>query len=498
MKPSQLHLLHILLLPLSAFIIVYLTLQSKHRDKSTPLGFQQLSTNWKQGAIFDISVTSDSCPAGSEEAFYYTWPGNPTRCYCADVPLFTRLSYNINADKYLDACNATQIKAGCRNIESQSPVNISALTTSAGQGMKICVQRSSETWASNGPKSDKPCKEAGLSSCGRTRENTFCTKEKKCPITNVQVVQGYTAAEVTNCRYEDGCVVLSAENNLIVKFERNSYDGLPVSEFKLTEYRICQDNRKDNISPGRKEYWALGVQRTPCETLGTDLWPSIGFTLTEKQIFDMNGVTPKVDYYSAFDGYYEKGKWKSGANFNWHLYSRGYIPWSLGCRSQMGMITESDEYFGRAGTAQTVQFFIVVLGALAWGIGVPYLFFTRKHLMRAKVGNIVGKLVQGAIQIYAFKTAEVIVNNLNSFSEQKCTNEPFLNLLEEGSGEIRSVYHYDMAGIVILAAILAFDIGKEVYLRFFMKEKYHPELNAELQQEEKVVKVVGGAGIHHV
>ena len=117
------------------------------------------------------------------------------------------------------------------------------------------------------PTSGPTCPENTIQ-CGQSPSYIFCTNGTRCPINDIQIVSLDTtlnAAKLAGCVYDNGCLTLARDQNAVkvIKFKRgDTNDGLPLAQLRLNEYSMCNVTEKNNISPGRQDFYLLRDQRT--------------------------------------------------------------------------------------------------------------------------------------------------------------------------------------------------------------------------------------------
>lgn len=307
--------------------------------------------NWKTGTINDIQITNNgACPVGYEYGYSYWWPGTSSGCDCryADNSNFTKLGFSYGS------CNSTELAHGCKTSPAYGEVRLTNWGNISSVTKTICVQRTNETFAAKGPKQGFTCP-SGQKLCGLTPDNYFCTAQAQCPVTSVKVLN-------SNC----GVTCIQLDTNKYLNISRGE-DMLPLAEFRVNEYGMCNEANDRANTPGRSYYKLIASTGYNCGGEGNALWNVVD-SQTEDKLFNANGLTSKINSLLSF-GYYSSGT--SGASFTYNLYDRGYVPFRFQCRSNMDDIINKSTDFSNIKSAHLALLIVSIFSFLVLGIFIP-------------------------------------------------------------------------------------------------------------------------------
>ena len=401
----------IIALLIYAIINIALVL-SAYLKLSTNVGvLLELIENWQTGTIQDLTVAA-VCPTGYESALKDRyWDGVQAGCWCGNVNSNTLKTKKITCTPFCtSACTADATKAGCTNIPSKSPQILNYWTKNAGISggyAQICIQRSSENYASMAPltTSTGTCP-TGYTKCGSSKENVFCTKQTKCPINSITVA---SVASTTGCTTAGNCAVLmsnSGSYKTITYTRGDTTDKIPSSQFTINEYGMCELKSTDNITPNRPQFALNRNKDTTCNTAGNVKW-TVTDSTTEDQVFAANGLTTYISSLSTYTdtktgmtGYYQNSK--SGSDYTWNLFTRRYIPWHVNCRDEMHNLMDKSTFVKKLRTAQLA---VVVIGCISGFIlGVVLAVMEIMNLRGTDLPCISGKGEEERIKLRRIKS----------------------------------------------------------------------------------------------
>jgi len=478
----------IIVLMIYSFVSIYLTARSYGALSSSVSNFSDVTNNWQAKAIIDIMATSDyTCPSGYEDAYPTSWAGTTNGCYCANVSDSTRRWYGIYGDRNKGTCNYTQLNIGCKQAESKSSASLNYWSTVDNRPTKICIQRSQETWAETAPKSGNTCPQ-GTKKCGFSQETTFCTREANCPINDIQLVTvNYPdyQGQIANCTAANNCTIYSSNYNQarLLKYKRgDSFDALPMSQFRLTEYTVCSDSTQDNVTPNRNQFWLSNRIKSTCSQDGASLW-NLTDTITESQLFDLNGLSSTISYLSQF-GYYDYGR--SGSSYKYNLYSRNYIPWNVNCRDKMSQVIHNSDKMQSLRSTQGWLLFTTVIAGIFMGIILPimlcnsmnnrYEWFAPGSFMDMRKGmrrcgrkfNLIVKISQLPFQLYALFTSLTTKGFFTDLASASCSNSTVNQTLDTMGTNLALVLHDNLLNLGLL--FVMFGIGWCFFLERVVRE----------------------------
>jgi len=446
-------------------------------------------SNWKSKAIIDVQSFSYECPNGYEQAYNYVWPGTTSGCWCGDVSYYNKNYYEIKSDLSIGYCDYNQTRAGCDDIRPTSSQPLNIWTTINSNATTLCIKRSNETWAQVAAQSGETCPD-GMTKCGISANNTFCTQSSQCPINDIEMINltlPQDSDALSQCNTTKNCTIFSQDSTsaLIIKYQRgDQFDALPTSQFRLNEYSMCYDANQDDTSPNRGSYGLLRRSKQDCGQQGASLWNGTIFSISEDKLFDMNGLTGAIKYLNNF-GYYRKGY--SGANYQYHLFSRSYIPWSIHCRSEMSTLSDMSSNFSKLKTIQLILMIFTIIISLILGIALPILLlssrsssgeFFRGEVNCGKLVHAICKLIQVPLQIFGFLVVSDQVLFYRTIITKDCSTSEIVNVLASAGKDVSLTYYANGVNI-ILSGILLF---MSLVLFIWIKVKDHKERMAELNQ----------------
>jgi len=480
----------IIVLMVYSGVSIYLTARSYGALSTSVSNFSDVTNNWQAKAIMNIMTTSNfNCPSGYEDAYPTSWAGTADGCFCGNVSASTRRYWGIYGDRNRGTCNYTQLSIGCKQADAKLSTSLNYWSRVDNQAIKVCIQRSQETWAETAPKSGNTCPQ-GTKKCGFSQETTFCTKEAQCPINDIQLVTvtlpDYTG-QIANCTADANCTIYSKSSDSnqvkLLKYKRgDSFDALPLSQFRFTEYTVCSDSTQDNVTPNRNQFWLMNKAKSSCSQDGVSLW-NLTDTITEGQLFYQNGLSNTINYLLQF-GYYDYGR--SGSSYNYNLYSRNYIPWNVNCRGKMGQVINNSDKMQGLRSVQGWLCFTTVVAGIFMGIILPimlcnamnnrYEWFAPGSFMDMRKGmrrcgrtfNLVVKIAQLPFQLYALFTSLTTKGFFTDLASASCSNSTVNQTLNTMGTNLALVLHDNLLNLGLL--FVMFGIGWCFFLERVVRE----------------------------
>jgi len=301
---------------------------------------KDITDNWQSNTILDIKI-ENACSSGYETAIgdtdnignlsSFAFVGVKNGCWCgnANPPLLK--FYNITCNPFCaNYCSATDYYAGCISVHGKYKESLNYFTMLNNKKAQLCIKRSNENLYKM-PHLIKlhnmyHCPD-GYMACGNSSnaDIMFCTKEKVCPITKIDIVDEQNVKIIKNIRSD-------TVSNM-----------LPLAQFALNEYSMCNLAKTPNISPNRMQFTLLNKKIQTCNKEGEKLWDRID-VINEEVLFDLNDISKYINYLNYFTTYSMRGyyQWdKTGADYNYGLFSRSYIPWRNQCRQYMYTVINS-------------------------------------------------------------------------------------------------------------------------------------------------------------
>jgi len=422
-----------------------------------------ITKNWQMRAIIDMQVSPGGCPYGYETAYNYEWPGTDSGCWCGDISNYYRNYYDIWKDLYPNYCNWNQSRAGCSEIRSTSSMPINILSSVNNTRMSLCVQRSSETWMNVASYSGNTCP-PGKIKCGLSADNTFCVNNgTKCPINDIQMITLILPADsekLSQCNETNNCLVFSQDwySAQIIKYKRgDTFDALPTAQFRLNEYGMCKDSGQDDVTPGRYVFLLLRGSRSNCGREGDSFWNKTLMKISETRLFDLNGISSTIQYLKRF-GYYPWSK--SGDDYQYYLYSRSYIPWKVGCRDQMGLLSQQRGTIDQLKSFELGLMIISIASGIILGILFPIYIGVSSQNPYGAASSITGAkwthyLVRFGLlpfQLYALKLSQSQLGIYSSLVQKGCASSQVSSFLGGLEKDIRTAHN----GNIVCIAIFAF------------------------------------------
>jgi len=416
--------------------------------------------NWHSKAIMDIQASPYKCPEGYENAYNYVWPGTYSGCWCGDISPYDKNYYEIKSDLSRGYCDYNQTKAGCDDVRPTSSRPLNIWSTVNGTGTVLCVKRSNETWAQAASQSGETCP-PNMTKCGKSVNNAFCTHDSQCPINDIKMsnlILPEDSDVLFECNRDNDCVIMAQDPSSasIIKYQRgDSFDALPTSQLRLNEYSMCFDTIQDDYTPGRGSYGLLVRSKSDCGQQGAPLWNKSAFHLTEAQLFDLNGLTEVIKYLSDF-GFYS-GR-HTGADYQYNLFSRSYIPWSPQCRDQMATLSDKSTELSKLKTIQLVLMIITIIIFGVLGVLVPYIICISGVLYKGdtetcQIVELICKVIQIPLQIYGFVVASHQMASYRSIVDRGCSSTDILVLFNSVKNDI-SITYYGNAATLVFSGIM--------------------------------------------
>lgn len=464
--------LHVVVLITYSVVNIIYSYRSFNRATRGADNVMDLIKNMRTGAILDIDVKA-VCPVGYEEAFNYTWPGTQEGCWCGKANPIHRENYNSTHLSW-GPCSKSQLNKGCTSVNGFNSTLVDSYSKLGNEQVRLCLLRSNETWADVAPVSGATCKDPNATKCGSSPENIFCTKQKKCPISSVQIVKldvSLDSLTLASCVYDSGCIMIQRDGKQVrsLKFKRGDVkDSLPTAQFMMSEYSVCDSIFQENITPGRREFELLKQHRKTCGREGEELWKKLD-NISETNLFKQNNLKPVIDYLTPY-GYYPANK--SGDDYIWGLWARSYIPWSLDCRDKIATFIARSENVRTFKLAQYLQLLTNIVMGIILGVFTSLLIFCNTFPYFTKVLNYLGKLLQAPVQILATVLATTIGGFYLTLVKEGCSSLPVLKVIQTASEEMKAARNDNLVGLIALGVAIAFDILFAIVRFQQKKEEY--------------------------
>ena len=294
---------------------------------------QEVINNWNTNVITDITVNA-TCPTNYTPIYNYSYPGMSIGCNCLNA---NGTGIYIGISKH--NCTSTEISAGCTLVNplnsiafTQFSPNSSFIDNVNNSGSSICILRSQGiNWNTRAVESPYQCP-VGTIPCGNSSNfaTRICVESSigNCPINNLTTTM-ISMGDATNCQSTGTCIITKTFSNFtaqVLQWGRTA-NSLPIVEFKLNEYIMCDLSSQNDISPNRTLYPLYNSSNlqtcTPVTDFNTSWQPLL--TLTEISLFSYNGIINNYTQLPNISNY-------SNQIYNWTVYSRPYFQWDVPCR----------------------------------------------------------------------------------------------------------------------------------------------------------------------
>jgi len=480
------------LVSLAATLMAYINLYNDSND------IIEITRNWQTKAILDLQVSLDGCPEGYESSSNSKWPGTMSGCWCGEITSDMRRRYNLWSDVYVYSCDYNQTKAGCDDISSTAARPMNIWSTINDTKAILCVQRSTESWIDVANYSGNTCP-PGKIKCGLSADNTFCVNNgSKCPINDIEMTSLTLPRDsgiLSQCNEANNCSIFAQDPSTaqIIKYKRgDKFDALPTAQFRLSEYGMCKDSTQDDVTPGRSVFTLFGNSKANCGNEGDAFWNKTVFQISEKKLFDLNGISTTIKYLNQY-GYYDQGY--SGNNYQYYLFSRSYIPWKMECRDQMNVLIQKNDNISNLKDYQSTLMFLSCFFGVVLAAVLPMFISITACLEKvngkfkmATIVRIIGRLVHFCVrfgmiplQISSFKSSKSLVGLYSSISQRGCTTSEVSHSLNTMQKSV-DIAHY---GNIISLAWFAFTTI--ITLCFFLSDRIRRPNNNKHQLSDSLV-----------
>ena len=445
--------------------------------------FGDLVENWQTKTILELSL-NNTCPIGYEKAANdRVWPGVKAGCYCGDVSSTVLKQKNITCSPFCTSdCSIEMKSVGCKSVAPRDAQALTHWFERDSTPLQICVKRSNESFAGSAtltsPSGDCP---SGYIKCGTSAENVFCTKEAKCPISGITI---RAPSSPIGCNGAVDCFDVEGTTGSITKiltFTRSdNEDAKPLSEVSINENGMCNLKSKRDVTPGRPQFYLLNSKSSGCNQEGNNKWV-ISDTIKEYDLFKRNGLQTYIANLHVYDqpsvnldGYYPLGK--SGLDFNWHVFSRGYIDWKISCRDRLETLVGKGDFITQLKTGQLALLIIGMTSTAVLGFVLSFMEFQnlrgvdlscisgkgeeeRKKLLRIKkVLNYGFKLIQIPFQVWAIILTTKSKGLFADLADETCSTLDVQETLSFLSKTLNSTYQSNIIALGVLAGSLFLDL----------------------------------------
>ncbi|CAD8108808.1 unnamed protein product [Paramecium sonneborni] len=423
--------------------------------------------NWNQLPIKQIRETDGDCNQNEELINNYNWPGINQGCDCREEDHYItpkRLLFNKEDKIYEKECNSSMRDAGCKDIDEMSSRNFNKLPIQLGNAkLSICAQRetANNTFAQNSPKSNE-CQE-GEKKCGTASDYFYCTKENECPIFQIK----------NNLNNQSGI------QNYFQTFRENE-KTLPLVQFKIAQGNgVCRKVNERSITSGRSNYQLISDPGYDCER---DQRFKLIYLFNEFYFYKVNNA---LDIAKLAPGY------EISSQYEWGLYARHYINFTLSCRQYQQEFMDTVDILEDIETKQLVLmiisiiclvFFIIllILNCLTIkGYDLPCIKGKGSQesntllCIQASIKEAF-QLIQAIIVIVSFSTVNGLINFYSNLIDENCADSITLDDISIIRNVFKdTIYNYNIAYIIMffIGACIDLIFGAYLLSRYYQERK---------------------------
>ena len=225
-------------------------------------------------------------------------------------------------------CSAKKLTAGCSNIDDHDARDM----PNWYNGMILCAKKEKDdsfinraklvAKDGNCPNNYKKCSLGDTSDINRV----FCTSAEKCPINSLVVSQtspGSNYGEFIPFSTVRG-------SGYFLYFSRSESNTLPIVDWKVSEEKVCLNNRNNYLSTQHQEYVLARNPRIRCPEID-DRFINVD-SMSERAFFkanDFESITTMLPQYSLSSDIY------------WGLFFRRIIDFKVDCRYRIDYLKDS-------------------------------------------------------------------------------------------------------------------------------------------------------------
>ncbi|CAD8199597.1 unnamed protein product [Paramecium pentaurelia] len=434
-----------------------------------------INHNWSLQPFKSIRYTEGDCVQNEEIINHYIWPGIEQGCDCRYNEQYIeprRILYT-RKDKLLEQeCNSSMRAAGCQDIVEMSSRDFIRLPVDFGnKSLRICGLREvgNNSFALNSPKVNE-CKENELK-CGTNSDYFYCTQEKECPIFQMK----------NNSNFD------SESQDYFQTFRQND-NLLPLVEFKIAQGNgVCRKINERSITSGRSNYELISDPGYDCER---DPRFQLIYLFDEFNFFQANKA---LDIAKKAPGYH------ISSLYQWGLYGRNYINFTLSCRKYQKEFMDSVEYLENIESQQlilmiisiicvTVFILMLILNCLTiFGLDLPFisgkgtqesnkLFFIQFTLKELT------QIANAIIIIINFDSLQGRINFFKKLIDQNCSDKFTLDEFQMILDVLKtSIYTFNFVYIILFFIGVFIDILVGIFLAY----QNYKKRKGQNQQQDK-------------
>ncbi|CAD8099948.1 unnamed protein product [Paramecium primaurelia] len=437
--------------------------------------------NWNTLPIKSIRSTQGDCLQNEENLNHYIWPGIDQGCDCRFGDQYIapmRILYERPDEILKYECNDTMRDSGCEDVNEMSSRDFIRLPVDFGnKSLRICGLREvgNNSFALNSPKVNE-CKENELK-CGTNSDYFYCTQEQECPIFQMK----------NNSNFE-------SEGQDYLQTLRQNDNLLPLVEFKIAQGDgVCRKINERSITSGRSNYELISDPGYDCER---DPRFQLIYLFDEFNFFQINDA---LDIAKKAPGYH------ISSQFQWGLYARNYINFTLSCRQYQQEFMDSVEVLEDIDVKQLVLMIISIICVVLFIIlfilncctikGVDLPCIKGKGTQESNILFCIQagiketfQLIQAIIAIISFSAVNTQVNFYSNLIDEGCSDIVTLDDISIIRDVLQEkIYNYNLAYIIMffLGACIDLIVGVSLLNSYYQERKRLAQIRNQEQQQER-------------
>ncbi|CAK95186.1 unnamed protein product (macronuclear) [Paramecium tetraurelia] len=391
---------------------------------------------------------------------HYIWPGIEQGCDCRFDDYYIaprRMLFDRTNELFKQECNSSMREAGCKDINEMSSRDFKILPVESGtKKLKLCGLREegNNSFALNSPKINE-CKENELK-CGTLSDFFYCTQEKECPIFQIK----------------NNSIVESGTQDYFQIIRENEMT-LPLVEFKIAQGDgVCKKVNDRSITPGRPNYDLISDPGLECDR---DPRFKLIYKFNELDFFQANDA---LDIAKQAPGY------EISSQYQWGLYGRHYINFSLPCREYQQELMDSVDSFDEIESQQQILMIISIISVCITILmftlncctmcGVDLFFIKGKGTEESNTLFFIqfffkesAQIANAVIIILTFTPIQKLVDFFNNLINRACSDRVTLDEFQKIIDLlITSTYAFDFIYIIIFCVGVFIDFLVGIFLAY--------------------------------
>lgn len=164
---------------------------------------------------------------------------------------------------------------------------------------------------------------------------------------------------------------------------------------------MCQSKHAKAKTSGRIEYDLLAYSSEECGGSGDDLW-NFKAQVTESFLYSVNDMKYNISYLSVFH-YYRYGN--TGADYDWKMFSRSYIPVKQECRKYLrdfGVLYENIDALEKPTMAIFIVICIIIPCTITYLVIWTCVMMDNRKSSRCTIGYRIIRTLIGIAVLYGF------------------------------------------------------------------------------------------------